>query len=96
MWARIPSFLRNKYLIALLAVLVWLLFFDSHNLIQQWRMQRQLKELRQEREFYLEEIRRDSTVIEELKTDPDALERYAREVFLMKKKGEDVFIIVDE
>lgn len=96
MWARIPSFLRNKYLIAFLAVLVWLLFFDSHNLIQQWRMQRQLQELRQEREFYLEEIRRDSTAIEELKKDPDALERYAREVFLMKKEGEDVFIIVED
>jgi len=88
--------LRNKYLIALLAVLVWLLFFDSHNLIQQWRMQRQLQELRQEREFYLEEIRRDSTAIDELKNDPDALERYARERFLMKKEGEDVFIIVED
>ncbi len=88
--------MRNKYLIALLAVLVWLLFFDSHNLIQQWRMQRQLQELRQEREFYLEEIRRDSTAIDELKNDPDALERYARERFLMKKEGEDVFIIVED
>ena len=88
--------MRNKYLIALLAVLVWLLFFDSHNLIQQWRMQRQLQELRQEREFYLEEIRRDSTAIEELTNDPDALERYARERFLMKKEGEDVFIIVED
>jgi len=96
MGVRIPSFLRNKYLIALLAVLVWLLFFDSHNLIQQWRMQRQLQELRQEREFYLEEIRRDSTAIDELKNDPDALERYARERFLMKKEGEDVFIIVED
>ena len=96
MRVRIPSFLRNKYLIALLAVLVWLLFFDSHNLVQQWRMQRQLQELRQERDFYLEEIQRDSTAIEELKNDPDALERYAREVFLMKKEGEDVFIIVDD
>ncbi len=96
MRVRIPSFLRNKYLIVLLVVLVWLLFFDSHNLVQQWRMQRQLKELRQERDFYLEEIRRDSAAIEELQNDPDALERYAREVFLMKKEGEDVFIIVDD
>ena len=96
MRVRIPSFLRNKYLIVLLAVLVWVLFFDNHNLIQQWRMQRQLKELRLERGFYLEEIRRDSAAIEALKNDPDALERYARERYLMKKEGEDVFIIVED
>ncbi len=93
---RIPSLLRNKYFLALLVVLVWLLFFDTHNFIRQWRLQRQLRELQAERDYYREEIMRDSMVIEELEGDPGALERYAREQYHMKREGEDIYIIVEE
>ncbi len=96
MWNRIPSWIRNKYLLAFIAVLVWLLFFDTHNFMQQWRMQRQLKELRIERDFYRQEVLRDSIAIEELKGDPDALERFAREKYLMKREGEDVYILIED
>lgn len=96
MWTKIPPFFRNKYFIVLVSVLVWLLFFDNHNFIQHWRMQRQLNELRQERDFYLKEIARDSIALDKLKNDPDALERYARERYHMKKEGEDVYIIIKE
>ncbi len=96
MWHKIPPFLRNKYFLVFLAVLVWLVFFDTHSFIQQWRMRQHLKELRIERNFYIEEIKRDSLAIEELTGDPDALERYAREKYLMKREGEDVYVIVDE
>ncbi len=96
MWNRIPSWIRNKYLLALVVALVWLLFFDTHNFVQQWRIRRQLKELRIERDFYRYEIIRDSTAIEELKGDPDALERFAREKYLMKREGEDVYILVED
>ncbi|MFO7873776.1 MAG: septum formation initiator family protein [Bacteroidales bacterium] len=96
MWQKILSILRNKYVLVFLAVFVWLLFFDNHSLILQWRIQQQLNELRQQKEFYQEEIRQDSMAIERLENDPDALERYAREKYMMKKEGEDVFIIVDD
>ena len=93
---RIPSLLRNKYFLAFLIVLVWLVFFDTHSFVRQWRLQRQLRELQAEREYYREEIMRDSTAIENLKSDPEALERYAREKYHMKREGEDIYIIVDE
>lgn len=96
MWSKIPSVFRNKYFLALLVVLVWLVFFDTHSLLQQRRMNRQLKELRLEREFYLEEIKRDSTAIDRLTNDPEELERFAREQYLMKKQGEDVFLIIED
>ncbi len=96
MWQKILSILRNKYVLVFLALFVWLLFFDNHSLILQWRIQQQLNELRQQKEFYQEEIRQDSMAIERLENDPDALERYAREKYMMKQEGEDVFIIVDD
>ncbi len=96
MHKRLPLILRNKYFLALLVVLVWLIFFDNHNLIQQWRLQRQINELRQEKAFYIEEIAQDSVLIKQLKNDPEALRRLARERFLMKKQGEDVYIITPD
>lgn len=96
MLVKVPSFLKNKYFLAFIIVLVWLLFFDTHSYVRQWRMQKQLKELRTQREYYKDEILRDSIAIEKLTTDPDALERYARENYLMKRQGEDVFIIIEE
>ncbi len=95
MWSKVPSILKNKYFLAFLAAFVWLVFFDNHNLLQQWRMQRQLKELRREGEFYRQQIEHDSLAIDKLKNDPDAIERYAREQYMMRREGEDVFIIED-
>lgn len=93
---RIPSFLKNKYIIALVAALVWLAFFDNNNLIHQWRMRKQLIELRRDKNYYQQEIERDSMAIRQLKENPEALERYARENYLMKKEGEDIFIIIED
>jgi cell division protein DivIC len=95
MHIKLPAFIKNKYLIALLVVAAWLLFFDKNNMIQQWRLQRQLHELRHDKHYYLEEIARDSTELQRLKEDPEALERYARETYMMKKENEDIFITPD-
>lgn len=96
MQLRLPSFMKNKYIIALVVALVWLAFFDKNNLIQQWRLRKQLIELRRDKNYYNGEIVRDSTAIRELKENPEALERYARENYLMKKEGEDIFIIIED
>lgn len=95
-WPVIPSFLKNKYFIAFLVVFTWVLFFDKHNLLRHYRTHREIKGLRQEKAFYMEEIERDSLAIDKLTNDPDALERYARERYMMKREGEDIFIIVEE
>jgi len=92
---KIPPFLKNKYFIALMVVAVWLVFFDKNNFVQQWRMHKQLKELYRDKQYYLQEIKHDSTAIRELNEDPESLERYARETYLMKKEHEDIYIIVD-
>ncbi len=90
---RIISILKNKYFIAFVAVLIWLLFFERHGFIQQWRVNRDIRDLKRNKAFYKEEILKDSMVIEELKGDTDAIERLAREKYFMKKEGEDIFII---
>ena len=49
--------------------------------------------LKDQKEFYITEIKKDSTELSNLKNDSSKQEKFAREKFLMKKDNEDLFII---
>lgn len=83
----------NKYVIVIVGFLVFVTFFDSHNLIQRWKMNKKLKDLQNEIEYYQQEIKTNKMTIEELQTNDEYLEKFAREKYLMKKENEDIFII---
>jgi cell division protein DivIC len=86
--------LKNKYLVALIVFFVYMLFIDSNNLIRQYNMLHELSKVDKEREYYLKEIQENKSTTEELLNNPDMLERYAREKFLMKRPDEDIFLII--
>lgn len=92
-WAPV---LRNKYFITTLAFVVWLLFFDKNDLFSQLSYRRQLKELEVDKEYYLKEIARNKEDMKELMSDPEHLEKYARERYLMKKDNEDIFLVLPD
>ncbi len=85
----------NKYFITILIFAAWMIFFDSNNILTRQRMQQKLNELNQEKDFFLKEIRNDSTLLKQLMTDSARLERFAREKYLMKKDKEDLFLVLD-
>ncbi len=93
MKSKIIAIIKNKYFIAFAVVFVWLLFFERHNLIRQWRTARDIHELKKDKTFYKDEIYKDSLALDKIKSNPDALEKLAREKYFMKKEDEDIFII---
>jgi len=95
MWKKILNIVFNKYFLTSVAFLVWLFFFDSNNILLRLRLKDQLNELKLEKEFYLNEIQKDSILTQKLLSDTAELERFAREKYLMKKENEDVFMVVD-
>ena len=88
--------LRNKYIITVFIFLVWILFFDQNNMLERYKLVRDVNKLTRDREYYHEQIKADSARLIELKTSPENLEKFAREQYLMKKDNEDIFIIVEE
>ena len=78
--------------ISFLVVICFGLFIIGRPLISLIITSIEIRELNKEKALYQESIRRDSLLIENLKND-EFLERYAREKFLMKRKGEDIFIV---
>jgi cell division protein FtsB len=91
---KIPAVFRNKYLLTIIIFLIWLLLFDSNNLIARYKEMRELRKLKTDREYYIKRIEADSQKLHELKTDNHNLEKFAREQYLMKKPDEDLYIIL--
>jgi cell division protein FtsB len=90
----IPSWLKNKYIVTVLVFSVWLLFFDDRDIITtHFKYNRELRQLEQSRDYYLQQIEATKKELEGLKQDPAMLEKYAREKYWMKKDNEDLFIL---
>ena len=81
----VNNFLKDRrlWVISIVIFVLLIAVFDKNNLIEVWKLNQQLKE---------QKITQDSTILENLKND-DSLERYAREHYLMKRKGETIYII---
>jgi cell division protein FtsB len=92
---RLFNLFRNKYFLVGLAFVVWMIFFDKNDLFSQYQYHQQLSKLKQDREFYQKETDKVRKDLDELTSDPEKLEKFARERYLMKKDNEDVFVIVD-
>ena|SRR5579859_5578327 len=90
----IPSWLKNKYLLTGTGFAVWILFFDSRDFItSHFREKGELNKLEQSKKYYEQQIATTKQELEQLKSDPAVLEKYAREKYLMKRDNEDLFLI---
>jgi len=84
---------RNKYLVAITVFVLWLVFFDQNNIIDRYKAIRHLNKLKADKEYYQEKIHNDSLRLQELRSNNENLEKFAREQYLMKKDNEDIFLI---
>ncbi len=80
----------------LLFFLVWMLFFDEYNWLRIRNDSQKLENLKEERLYLKEKIEKDRQQLHTLQNDTEALERFAREEYMLKKEDEEVFIIIDD
>ncbi len=92
----IPGWLKNKFLIALAAFAVILLFLDKNDVFTVMARNKELRELQQSKTYYTGKIAAERKELEALKNNPATLEKYAREKYLMKRDNEDLFIIPEK
>ena len=76
--------------------IIWMIFFDSNDLISQYKMNKQLNDLESERDYYEQKIVEVKAEEDALIKDKDKLEKFAREHYLMKKPTEDIYILVEK
>lgn len=87
---------KNKYIIAIVIFILIILFFDDNNLIKRLNLSTEKQDLQTQIDFYGAEIKESNRKYLELKNDEKHLEKFAREEYFMKKKDEDIYIIVEK
>ena len=83
---------KHKYLITIVSFLVIIIFLDENSLIQRNKHRQEINALTSEIEKYRKQFEEDTRKLKELTSNPEALEKIAREKYLMKKPNEDIFI----
>ena len=70
-----------------------MLFFDHNNLFLHFQYRKELKDLTESKKYYKGQIEKTQQDLELLKSNPLWMEKVAREQYLMKREGEDIFLI---
>ena len=89
----LDQIIQYKYGISIGIFTVWMLLFDGNSALFMYKQYNELKDLKLQEEFLSEEMIQMNIQKEELFSDDDKLEKYAREQFFFKKDNEDVYVI---
>ncbi len=93
---RLIDLLKNKFFLVTLAFVVWMTFFDKNDLLSQYQFHQEVQKLQQDKAFYQKETTQVTKELNELTSDKEKLEKFAREKYMMKKANEDVFVVIRE
>lgn len=88
--------LKSKYFIVIVVLVSWLMYFDKNDVFTQYELVQKCNKLNTEKEYYISEIEKNKTEINELENNSKNLETFAREKYLMKKDSEDVFVFTSK
>ena len=86
---------RRKYLITVVAFAVIIGFLDENSLFRRLAYEREISQLKEEIEKYRANYEENTKRLNELNSNPDAIEQVAREKYLMKKPNEDIYVFED-
>lgn len=87
---------RHKYLITVVAFVAIIGFLDKNSFIQRVKYQREISLLKGEIEKYRSDYEENTRKLNELNSNPEAIEQIAREKYLMKKPNEDIYVFDTE
>ncbi len=89
----VVNYFKNKYIVTILAFVVWMAFFDLKDMGLILSRTSKLKELKTSEKHLKTQILETKKELSLLKTDAGSIEKYAREKFYMKKDNEELFVV---
>ncbi len=90
------KYTKNFYFVFTFFFILWMVFIDSNDVLTQIKLRSKVKQLESQKDFYLERKQKIKAEREELMSNNELLEKFARERYLMKKKTEDLYVVVEE
>lgn len=93
----IVRYITTRYtkvqLIALAAIIVYAFILSDSSLFARFSSDAKIMELNSQIKYYRNKTVQDSKQLEQLHSNKDDIEKFARESYLMKKPDEDVYVI---
>jgi cell division protein FtsB len=83
-------------MLAFTVFVVLMLFIDRNDIFNQLQRKKQLNELLESKKYYQQQIEQTKKNLADLQNNAAALEKYAREKYLLKRDNEDVFVVDNE
>ncbi|AFL84382.1 Septum formation initiator [Belliella baltica DSM 15883] len=90
------KYTKNFYFVFTALFVLWMIFIDSNDIVSQFKLSSKVRELENQKEYLLERKEKIKQDREELMSNYELLEKFARERYLMKKKTEDLYVIIPE
>ncbi len=83
---------KHKLATLVIVFFVHLCFIDKNNYIKGAQYSREISELQSEIQKYQKEYKETKILLEELNSNPERIEKIAREKYFMKKPNEEIYI----
>lgn len=80
-------------LLVIAALIVFAFLISESNIFARIGYDAEIMSLNNQIEFYREQAEKDRTRLEELNSNKNDIEKFARENFMMKNEDEDIFIV---
>lgn len=94
-WKRFfRKYLINKYSIAILLFLGWMVFLDSTSFLVINELNNEIEKYETQLDYYKTEYKKNDDFYKKLMFNKAEKEKYARENYFMKKQNEEIFILV--
>ncbi|MFK7756419.1 MAG: septum formation initiator family protein [Flavobacteriales bacterium] len=90
---RIPSWLKNRYVLTLVVFLSYMLFFNDADVFSVYKSHAEVNKIQEEIDWYRANTKECKERLDKLEQGGFELERLAREKHFLKRENEDVFIV---
>ena len=88
------KYLLNKYFITIFLFLIWMIFFDSTSWLVIKDLNQEIDKYEEQLAYYKTEYQKNDAFYKKLMNKKSEKEKFARENYFMKKKNEEIFILV--
>lgn len=92
----LDQLIHYKYHITVCLGLTLVGFADEYSFMNRLKLDMQISEMEEEIERYSAQNEKDIKVLQELRHNPAAYEKIARERYFMKTEDEDIFVLSDD
>ncbi len=83
---------RHRYVAAIMLFAIIVGFLDPNSYYNLYKQKEEIKQLEDEIGLYRSQYEKDTRMLKQLDTNPNAMEKIARERYFMKKPNEDIYV----